>query len=129
MTTTQSEPQAYPFNQEEGLALFQQFSREIGADPPSQEDWEDWHAQGYRYCGLVRGETMADLLEAGRLSDRDIAQITVALCDALAHAHAQGIVHRDVKPSNVLVSEHPASAAQLAKLCVSKITERTVAAF
>src|SRR5205807_9676815 len=54
--------------------------------------------------------------EAGRLSDRDIVQIGIALCDALAHAHAEGVVHRDVKPSNVLVPEQPATPAQIAKL-------------
>ena len=45
-------------DQDEGLALFQQFSRETGAEPPSREEWEEWHQQGYRYCSLVRGETI-----------------------------------------------------------------------
>ena len=70
----------------------------------------------YLVSELVRGETLADLLDAGRLSDRDVVTIGVALCDALGHAHAQGVVHRDVKPSNVLVPEHPPSPAQVAKL-------------
>ena len=70
----------------------------------------------YLVSELVRGHTLAQLLDAGRLSDRDVVAIGIALCDALIHAHAEGIVHRDVKPSNVLVPERPASAAQLAKL-------------
>ena len=70
----------------------------------------------YLVSELVRGSTLDDLLGAGLLSDHDIVSIGIALCDALEHAHAQGIVHRDVKPSNVLVPERPATAAQLAKL-------------
>jgi hypothetical protein len=70
----------------------------------------------YLVSELVRGATLGALLEAGRLSDRDIVQIGIALCDALVHAHAEGVVHRDVKPSNVLVPERPATPAQIAKL-------------
>jgi hypothetical protein len=70
----------------------------------------------YLVSELVRGATLAELLEAGRLSDRDLVQLGIALCDALAHAHAQGVVHRDVKPSNVLVPEKPATPTQIAKL-------------
>ncbi len=70
----------------------------------------------YLVSELVRGHTMAQLLDWGRLSDQDVVAIGIALCDALSHAHAEGIVHRDVKPSNVLIPERPASQAQLAKL-------------
>ena len=70
----------------------------------------------YLVSELVRGGTLGELLESGRLSDRDIVAIGIALCDALEHAHSSGVVHRDVKPSNILVPERPASPAQRAKL-------------
>jgi hypothetical protein len=70
----------------------------------------------YLVSELVRGTTLDRLLESGRLSDQDIVDVGIVLCDALEHAHGEGVVHRDVKPSNVLIPEHPASPAQLAKL-------------
>lgn len=70
----------------------------------------------YLVSELVYGTTLDRLLGEGRLSDRDIVRIGIVLCDALAHAHAQGVIHRDVKPSNVLVPERPTSQAQLARL-------------
>ena len=70
----------------------------------------------YLVSELVRGATLDQLLEAGQLSDRDVVTIAVALCDALSHAHANGVVHRDVKPSNVLIPEEPTSRAHPAKL-------------
>jgi eukaryotic-like serine/threonine-protein kinase len=47
---------------------------------------------------LVRGATLAQLDAAGEVSDRDVVRIGLALADALAHAHARGVIHRDVKP-------------------------------
>jgi eukaryotic-like serine/threonine-protein kinase len=70
----------------------------------------------YLVSELVHGATLHDLLDEGRLSDRDIVELAISLCDALSHAHAAGVIHRDVKPSNVLVPERPTSPAHPAKL-------------
>lgn len=70
----------------------------------------------YLVSELVHGATLDRLLEAGRLSDHDVVQIGIALCHALGHAHAHGVIHRDVKPSNVLVPDHRGTGGQLAKL-------------
>src|SRR5215216_3591764 len=70
----------------------------------------------YLVSELVRGQTLAELERAAALSDRDVARIGSALCEALEHAHARGVVHRDVKPQNVMVVSEPAAGAGFAKL-------------
>jgi serine/threonine protein kinase len=70
----------------------------------------------YLVSELVRGRTLDALLEQGKLSDHQIVEIGVSLCDALAHAHSQGVIHRDVKPSNVLVPSRSSGSGDRAKL-------------
>jgi eukaryotic-like serine/threonine-protein kinase len=70
----------------------------------------------YLVSELVRGRTLAELMEEGELSDRDVLRVGVALCDALAHAHGRGVIHRDVKPGNVMVPDAPHEGAGIAKL-------------
>src|SRR5437764_7102577 len=70
----------------------------------------------YLISELVPGRTLAELIRAGAVSDRDVARIGVALCDALAHAHQRKVIHRDVKPQNVIVVAEPAAGAGFAKL-------------
>ena len=52
---------------------------------------------------FVEGATLRESLRAGRINDADAVEAAAQILDALAHAHRLGIVHRDVKPSNVLV--------------------------
>jgi serine/threonine protein kinase len=51
----------------------------------------------------VDGETLADAIRRGPLPVRRINEIGLAVAEALDHVHAQGLVHRDVKPANVLM--------------------------
>jgi hypothetical protein len=70
----------------------------------------------YLVSELVRGRTLGELMADGELSDRDVMRVGVALCDALAHAHGRGVVHRDVKPGNVMIPDRPHDGAGVAKL-------------
>jgi hypothetical protein len=63
-------------------------------------------ASGLLYMALERldGETLADLIASGRRLDwREALRITGLAAEALHHAHAQGVVHRDVKPANIMI--------------------------
>lgn len=65
---------------------------------------------------LVHGKTLASLISEDRLDDERLLEIGVVLAQALEHAHSRGVVHRDVKPHNVLVPAEPAAHEAVAKL-------------
>ena len=70
----------------------------------------------YLVSELVEGRTLAQLEAAGELSDRDVLRVGLALADALDHAHERGVIHRDVKPQNVIVPDTASSRRGAAKL-------------
>jgi hypothetical protein len=54
---------------------------------------------------FVPGRTFREALREGGLTDETAVEACAQVCDGLAHAHAAGILHRDVKPSNVLLAD------------------------
>ena len=75
-------------------------------DPGIVQIFDVGHAaEGIYYVAeLVDGESLAQRVRRGAIPPRDACELAAQLCSALAQAHAQGVVHRDVKPANVLIS-------------------------
>jgi hypothetical protein len=61
----------------------------------------------------IPGRTVREALRSGALTDADAVEIAAQVLDALAHAHRAGIVHRDVKPSNILLEHRDEIAVRL----------------
>jgi len=62
---------------------------------------------------FVPGQTFREALRAQELNDEDAIEACAQVCEGLAHAHAAGILHRDVKPSNVLLADGPNVSARV----------------
>ena len=60
----------------------------------------------YLVMEYVQGKTLKEVIrEKGRINPTVAAQITIRILSALQHAHQNGIIHRDIKPQNILVHE------------------------
>jgi eukaryotic-like serine/threonine-protein kinase len=71
----------------------------------------------------VPGQTMRQALRAGELDDRATVEAAAQVLEALAHAHSRGIVHRDVKPSNVLIAEGEELSVRLLDFGLAQLAE------
>jgi eukaryotic-like serine/threonine-protein kinase len=89
-------------------------------------DTGEHDGQPFIVMELVRGRTLADELRArGRLDLEDAVGIVLGILDGLAVAHAAGIVHRDVKPGNVLLPD--AGGVKLSDFGIAKALGDTAA--
>jgi len=79
------------------------------------------HDQGLDYLIMeyLQGETLADRLQKGPLPIGELLEIAVQVADALDRAHREGLVHRDLKPGNIMVTP---SGAKLLDFGVAKST-------
>jgi eukaryotic-like serine/threonine-protein kinase len=71
----------------------------------------------------VEGEPLSKMLRRGPLRPEEVSAMVRDLGDALDHAHAQGVIHRDVKPSNVLIRED--GLTKLADLGIATASDGT----
>lgn len=79
------------------------------------EDANSW----YLVMDFYEDGTLQDLIERGvALQELDVAQVMMQLCAGLAHMHSLGIVHCDIKPTNILV-HLPVQQSRLIKIVIS----------
>src|SRR5688500_16510686 len=74
----------------------------------------------YEYVG---GRTLRDAMRAGELRDGQAVEAAAQILDGLAHAHSRGIVHRDVKPSNVLLADEEGISVRLLDFGLAQFDE------
>ncbi len=58
----------------------------------------------YFVMELVKGVSITDYCDTEKLSTRQRLDLFIQVCNAVQHAHQKGIIHRDIKPTNVMVT-------------------------
>ena len=84
----------------------------------------------YVVLEMLEGRTLDGILAARtRLSIADTVQVGRQICDALGHAHARGVIHRDLKPGNVFLSRNEVGdeMVKLIDLGVAAVAEEQLA--
>lgn len=81
----------------------------------------------YLVMEIVDGETVHDrILRKGMLEEEETIDIALAVARALAHAHSKGLVHRDVKPKNIIITS--TGIPKLTDLGLARFTQDRAAA-
>ena len=84
-------------------------------------DYGQYEGVPYIVMAFLNGGTLTDRMEAGPLSLQDIVNFMWQSAEGLDHAHSKGIIHRDFKPSNLLLDEY--GNIHLADFGIAKIDE------
>jgi eukaryotic-like serine/threonine-protein kinase len=77
--------------------------------------------QPYFAMELIRGQTLLEYADAHQLNVRQRLELMAKVCDAVEHAHQRGVIHRDLKPGNILVDE--TGQPKILDFGVARVTE------
>lgn len=72
--------------------------------------------QHFFSMGYVDGPSLAETIVSAPLSAKNAARLLIAVSNAVAHAHAAGVIHRDLKPQNVLLAPTPSDGSEASSL-------------
>jgi serine/threonine-protein kinase len=86
-------------------------------------DFGSDHGHVYIAYEYVAGHTLRDAMRSGSLSDLQAVEAAAQILEGLAHAHGRGIVHRDVKPSNVLLAQAEGISVRLLDFGLAQFDE------
>ena len=64
----------------------------------------EWNTESFIVMQYVEGETLADRTSRKPLSVEETVDIAIQVADALSEAHSHGIIHRDIKPQNIMLT-------------------------
>jgi hypothetical protein len=95
--------------------------RHRGCLRPLDFGYDDQHV--YIAYEHVAGKTLRQALRDGTIDDRRAIEICAQVLEALEHAHSQGIIHRDVKPANILLASETKVDAKLVDFGLAQFAE------
>jgi eukaryotic-like serine/threonine-protein kinase len=76
------------------------------------------------FTEYIQGRTLRQHYREQTLGDADILEVGIQLCRALEHAHKRGVVHRDVKPENIMLLDGDAIDVRLMDFGVAQLEDR-----